>query len=240
LAGSNGVWYKIAVRGAFSGLGTPTSARKASGGTATTIVDSLGGLTKNGYVGFLATTLRGTAANQYCVITSNDATTLTCSGGWLTHYQNARTGTPDAATTFIVEPNWGTQFSSGGAMWTVLSENAIEGSGGGATNAVIDNLFVAGGTIKLDQRSILRNLRTTRADWNSGSVPYAGYQGVQVIDQNNSNEKFIKWSGVTFSTLPNNSPDGGPPIYCSDCNSTCSAGRSTGRTCFRENGAWTH
>jgi hypothetical protein len=240
LAGGNGVWYKITVPGVFSGLGTPTSPRTAKGGTATTIVDSVGGLTNNAYVGFLATTISGTAANQYCVITGNDATNLTCSGGWRTNYQNASTATPDATTTFIVEPNWGTQFSSGGATWAVLGENSIEGTKGGATNAVIDNLFVAGGTIKLDGRSTLRNLRTTRADWNSGSVPYTGYQGVQVIDQNNSNEKFRKWRGVTFSTLPKNAPDGGPPIYCSDCNSTCTAGSSTGRTCFRENGAWTH
>ena len=240
LAGGNGVWYKVTVQGVFSGLGTPGSPRRANGGTATTIVDSQGGLTNNGYVGFLATTISGMAANQYCLISSNDATTLTCSGGWLTHYQNASTGIPDATTTFIVEPNWGTQFTSGGATWAPLGENSIEGTEGGATNALIDNLFVAGGTIKLDPRSTLRNVRTTRADWNTGSVPYTGYQGVQVIDQNNSNEKFRKWGGVTFSTLPKNAPDGGPPIYCSDCNSSCTAGRSTGRTCFRENGAWTH
>jgi len=29
-------------------------------------------------------------------------------------------------------------------------------------------------------------------------------------------------------------------IYCTDCNSTCTAGSSTGRTCFCENSAWTH
>jgi hypothetical protein len=32
----------------------------------------------------------------------------------------------------------------------------------------------------------------------------------------------------------------GSAIYGTDCNSTCAAGSSTGRTCFRENGAWTH
>ena len=44
--------------------------------------------------------------------------------------------------------------------------------------------------------------------------------------------------GVTFATLPS-SPNG-TVIYCSDCNSTCTAGSSSGRTCFRENNAWTH
>lgn len=32
----------------------------------------------------------------------------------------------------------------------------------------------------------------------------------------------------------------GSQLYCSDCNATCTAGGGTGRTCFRENGAWTH
>lgn len=32
----------------------------------------------------------------------------------------------------------------------------------------------------------------------------------------------------------------GSEVFCSDCNPTCTAGASTGRTCFRENAAWTH
>ena len=41
-----------------------------------------------------------------------------------------------------------------------------------------------------------------------------------------------------FASLP--AKPNGSQVYCSDCNSTCSAGSSTGRTCFRENGAWIH
>ncbi len=43
---------------------------------------------------------------------------------------------------------------------------------------------------------------------------------------------------VTFANLP--AATNGTEIFCSDCNATCAAGASTGRTCFRENGAWTH
>jgi len=43
---------------------------------------------------------------------------------------------------------------------------------------------------------------------------------------------------LAFSALP--SAPNGSVIFCTDCNSTCTAGSSTGRTCFRENGAWTH
>ncbi len=42
----------------------------------------------------------------------------------------------------------------------------------------------------------------------------------------------------TFSNL-RWAPDGSV-VYCSDCNATCTAGGGKGRTCFRENGSWTH
>jgi hypothetical protein len=44
--------------------------------------------------------------------------------------------------------------------------------------------------------------------------------------------------GSTFAALP--AAANGSVIFCTDCNATCTAGASTGRTCFRENGAWTH
>lgn len=49
----------------------------------------------------------------------------------------------------------------------------------------------------------------------------------------------LKFGSVTFANLPtgSNAPNGST-IYCSDCNNACSAGSSTGKTCFRENSAW--
>lgn len=44
--------------------------------------------------------------------------------------------------------------------------------------------------------------------------------------------------GYDFASLPT-SPNG-TVLYCNNCNSTCTASGGTGRTCFRENGAWTH
>ena len=41
-----------------------------------------------------------------------------------------------------------------------------------------------------------------------------------------------------FASLP--AAANGSAVYCTDCNATCTAGSSTGRTCFRENGAWAH
>ncbi|HET6842170.1 MAG TPA: hypothetical protein VFK06_10885 [Candidatus Angelobacter sp.] len=50
--------------------------------------------------------------------------------------------------------------------------------------------------------------------------------------------QYVQPGSTPFSGLP--SAPNGSIIYCSDCNSTCTAGSSTGRTCFRENGTWTH
>lgn len=52
------------------------------------------------------------------------------------------------------------------------------------------------------------------------------------------NANGIQPRNYTFATLP--AAVNGTQVYCTDCNSTCTAGSSTGRTCFRENSAWTH
>ncbi len=60
----------------------------------------------------------------------------------------------------------------------------------------------------------------------SGMCDYAW----QLPTANFSNLGSSPWSGA-----PN-----GSIVYCTDCNATCTANGGTGRTCFRENGAWTH
>ena len=47
-----------------------------------------------------------------------------------------------------------------------------------------------------------------------------------------------KLPSFTFAKLP--TAPNGYVVFCTDCNSGCTAGGATGRTCFRENGAWTH
>ena len=48
----------------------------------------------------------------------------------------------------------------------------------------------------------------------------------------------LNYNPVTFSIL--GTPANGTIRYCSDCNTTCTAGSSTGQMCERINGAWTH
>jgi hypothetical protein len=50
----------------------------------------------------------------------------------------------------------------------------------------------------------------------------------------------ITQAGVPFAAMILFSPPDGTWIYCTNCNSTCTAGGGTGRSCFKENGAWTH
>lgn len=45
-------------------------------------------------------------------------------------------------------------------------------------------------------------------------------------------------NSYTFGSLP--PAPNGTIVYCSNCNATCTAGGGVGRTCFRENGIWTH
>jgi hypothetical protein len=73
----------------------------------------------------------------------------------------------------------------------------------------------------------------------SGWAIMAAGGTVATVDQNDftMNKQLINF-GTPFASL--GTPVNGTQIYCSDCNATCTAGASTGRTCFRENGAWTH
>ena len=47
-----------------------------------------------------------------------------------------------------------------------------------------------------------------------------------------------KLPSFTFEKLP--PAPNGYVVFCIDCNQTCTSGGGKGRTCFRENGAWTH
>jgi hypothetical protein len=76
---------------------------------------------------------------------------------------------------------------------------------------------------------------------NSNAINVAA--GVFQLQVASTAQAFLDTTGfrlrsVTFAGLP--SAANGTIIYCSDCNSTCSAGGSTGRMCVRENGVWTH
>lgn len=123
---ADGVYYQVtASTSGASGLGTNASPRTATGGSSTTIVDSVGGLTVNAWTGWQVSYLNGSNL-QYCVITSNTATTFTCSAGWQDRFYNQTTANPVNGDRFIVEPNWGTQTTSGGITWAALTKHDMD------------------------------------------------------------------------------------------------------------------
>lgn len=247
IPGGQGIWYKCSVGGTFGGLGTPSAPRTTLSGTSTTAVDATGGLTVNAWSGWRISWIAGACANNYANITSNTATTYTFQGGIVSPYAGILPcSAPDATSAFVIEPAYGTfsTFSDGTATLSTMGENAMNNIGGGATTAVLDNVFFPGEQLNLNTASNVGYIRVTRADWDAGAFPLSSTNDVKIVTgdypTSNFNGLFRKPVTPTFANLPSAWLDGGPPIYCVDCNSTCTAGGSTGRTCFRENGSWTH
>jgi hypothetical protein len=71
-----------------------------------------------------------------------------------------------------------------------------------------------------------------------GAFTYAFGSYSESAQTDINGERFTNNVVYTFATLP--SQPNGSQLYCSDCNATCTAGGSTGRTCFREAGSWVH
>jgi hypothetical protein len=68
-----------------------------------------------------------------------------------------------------------------------------------------------------------------------------GTSGTQVNDSTEVSRidaNGYKLPSCTFAKLP--AAPNGYVLFCNDCNPGCTAGGGNGRTCFRENGIWTH
>src|SRR5207245_7185221 len=73
---------------------------------------------------------------------------------------------------FLVEPNWGTQTTSGGMTWAAFPFDVIAGGVGGGTVAIgrgsrIQDVVIAGGQIKIGGLAggTMKNVVVSRADW---------------------------------------------------------------------------
>jgi hypothetical protein len=373
--GGDGKYYQVKTRGRFGGLGlTP-----ATDGTLTTISNSAANWPSNSFTSQQATIVSGTGNGEYCVITSNTATVITCAAGWTTNYYQLLVVNPDVSSKFVVEPNWASHpIASGTITFAPFNFNVIEGNAGATiADGELYDVFAPGGQIKIGgPYSELKHVFVSRTDWNSAgfvlddSLQLADYDDIYVekpdqdinvggttkripwtlfrnsggnsfysgITQQNMGTKPICWSygqngegqsandvcigirtdndslkspgravlgilgtvgpvtpfgsnhagadlsvsgglstgngtpggisfrlgsagksgnqvndstevsridsngyklpSYTFAKLP--AAPNGCVVFCADCNPGCSAGGGTGRTCFRENGAWTH
>lgn len=150
----HGQYFQATAGGTFSGLLT----HSASGGSATTLIDSVGGFTVNAWVGWDVVIQSGTGADAYCVVTSNTASTFTCSAGWVTDFVGISTSfSPDATTRYFVGPNWGTQTTSGTVTWAALNRFEF----GGLCN--LHGGFFPGVTLNcgVSQFSVVRDVQVT-------------------------------------------------------------------------------
>lgn len=160
--GGDGRIYRVTVAGTLGGLNSTT----ATGGSSTTLVKAGAGWTVNAFLGYRVAILSGSGALQYGIITANDATTLTVAGGWVTQFKDIAITSPNATSTFVVEPNWGTQFTSGTTTFALYSFNVIEGGLGSIGNVDIDGMSISyGGQLKVGSSSNLRNMSVIRSDW---------------------------------------------------------------------------
>jgi hypothetical protein len=166
--GGDGKYYRITTGGRFGGLGLTEA---TGGGSATTIMNPAASWTTNAFVGYQATIVSGTGNGEYCVITANTATTITCGAGWVTNYYHLAIVNPDATSKFVVEPNWSVHpTTSGSVTFAPFNFNVIDNCNGcaAASDVELDDVVTAGGQLRVSGPfSKIKHLIVSRTDWNS-------------------------------------------------------------------------
>jgi hypothetical protein len=174
----DGKYYQVTTGGIFGGLRLTS----ATGGSSTTIMASTTGWTSNAFVGSIACIVSGTGNGQYLIVTANDTGTLiTGSGGWKTKYYQLAIVKPDATSKFVIEPNWGTQTTSGTVTFAPMKFNVISGAPNdtGASDAELYDVQAPGGQINVGgPYSKIVHVSVSRADW----IGSNGTQGLLLED----------------------------------------------------------
>jgi hypothetical protein len=177
--GGDGKYYKVTTaRGTYGGLGLTV----ATGGTSTTIANSSASWTTNAFVGQQATIVSGAGQGQYCVITTNTATTITCRAGWVTNYYQLAIVNPGTTSKFVVEPNWASNpTSSATVTFAQMNFNVISGApnDAAASDAELYDVGAPGGQINVGRPfSKLDHVIVSRQDW----IGSNGSQGFTLED----------------------------------------------------------
>src|SRR5579864_3689975 len=205
--GGDGRYYKITTGGVFGGLGLTT----ATSGSATGLAVSGAAWTASAFVGYRATIVAGTGIGHYCLVTANDATSVTCPGGWLTQFYRLPQATPDNTSQFVIEPNWGTQFTSGGVTWAAFDFDAIDGAPAGGkvgAGSLIEDVTVAGGKIAIGGNGggIMHRVMVSRPDWiDTGGqgypvdTPYESFRADQVTVNRPGGTVYLPATATTYS-----------------------------------------
>jgi hypothetical protein len=162
--GGDGAYYRFTSSGVLGGL----CLTNATSGSASAIVDSAARWTTSTFVGQQATIVGGAGVGQFCIITANSATTLSCSAGWVTNYvPEIAIVVPDNTSQFVVEPNWGATHAVTSSGTVGLAYYNFTTVNAGANTLLQDDAF-PGGQIGFGANSEIKNVQVSRADWGSG------------------------------------------------------------------------
>jgi hypothetical protein len=184
--GGDGKYYQIKTRGRFGGLGLTSV---TGGGSSNTLSNSTTSWPSNAFAGQQATIVSGTGNGEYCIITSNTATVITCAAGWVTNYYQLAIVNPDTSSKFVVEPNWSSRPTrSGTVTFAPFNFNVIEGNAGAAIgDGELYDVAAPGGQIKIGgPYSDLKRIFVSRTDWNSAgfvledSLQLADYEDIYI------------------------------------------------------------
>jgi hypothetical protein len=183
--GGDGEYYQIKKAGRFGGLGLTL----ATAGSPNTISNSTAAWPSNAFAGQQATIVSGKGNGEYCVITSNTGSVITCAAGWVTNYYQLAIVDPDPSSKFVVEPNWASHPTNNGTVtFASFNFNVIEGNAGGPiAEGEIYDVVAPGGQIKIGgPYSELKHVFVSRTDWNAGgfvledSLQLADYDDIYV------------------------------------------------------------
>jgi hypothetical protein len=179
--GGDGKTYRVtnAPAGATFGGLPPTKATATTAGPPATITVQGAKWTPNAFAGYRVSILTAThGRNQYGIIAGNTADTLTLkdlgdgmyyTSDFVPHvlYPDFQVVNPSEGVEFVIEPDWGTQWSSTvngvTTTWEEFAYNTVDGALGARFNGSIDG-FNAYGTMRVGGAAI-RNLWVSRSDW---------------------------------------------------------------------------
>jgi len=198
--GGDGKTYRVitAPAGAVFGGLPPTRATATTAGPPATLTVQNAAWTPNEFAGYRVTILSAThGKNQYGIIAANTADTLTLKdlgdgvyykSDFVPHllYPDFQIVTPSGSVDFVVEPNWGTQFTCTvkgiTTQWEEFVFNTVDGALGARFGGSIDGLN-AFGKIR-SGASVIHNLWVSQQDWASDAYGVA------------SSPTWDHWSGI--------------------------------------------
>jgi hypothetical protein len=217
--GGDGITYRVAsapTGAVFGGLAPPVTATSTSPGPPATVTVQGANWTPDEFAGYRLSVQSAThGSREYGIIAGNTADTITLKdlGGGVYYttyavpqvlYPDFQMVNPSGNVTFVVEPDWGKQFSCTvkglTTQWEEFPFYTEDGAGGARFNGSIDGLN-SYGTLR-SGASHIHNLWVSRQDWARDATGCT------------SSPTWDDWEGIHVrgGDVPWTFPANGPPI----------------------------